>query len=552
MPTDHGRYSNKQAISPRENQGSDLARTWYAALLAIGGVTVLGLLNLPYPFHGDQSLFLLMAEQLNQGAVLYGDTWDTKQPSIFLFYLAAGWVLGFSEIGVHSFELIYWLVFSLTVVLAMRHRIRTPLALGLAPVMIVGTYYLGARASHLTQVEILVGFPLFLATWLANSTSEKRSTLRLVLAGAAGGVALMFKLMLLPIVAAVWLPALINGQRRRAVRTIGLLSIGVGIIILPFIAYIFHHDIVDLVVWTTFVFPLQSIRVNEQSLFSLLRSTGWFGIFYFTPLVLAGMRLLPFRSRPDQITIAMLAWILAAVPVTLLQVWWSYHFLIFAVPVGLLAAEGLDTLAFSWRDRPRRSMVLLLILVAGPLASGIYKTHRLVEFRFAVASTDRIKFQTSRYMGYEDIPREVAFLGEPESRPGSIFVFGNPRYQALSGRSAAIALNGWSPEYWSVEMWRRALDGLEAAHPTYIYVSRFAARIIPERSPQMAKFLELQYHKTRESPRGAWYERITPPDGAQSDDDAIGGTLPDIRLQQTPPRPALDREAPAPPRRAHS
>jgi hypothetical protein len=509
MPTGRNRYSNKQATSPPENRRFGPTRTWLAALLAVGGVTALGLLNLPYPFHGDQSLFLLMAEQLDRGAVLYRDTWDVKQPGIYAFYIAAGWVFGFSEIGVHLFEIAYWSVFALTVVAAMRSRIHTPIALGLAPVLIVGSYYLGSRPSHLTQVEGLVGFPLFLATWLANSASRQRSELRLILAGVAGGVVLMFKLMLLPILAAVWLPALINGQRRQVIRTIGLLSIGVGIIVLPFFAYTVRHDIVGLVAWTTFVFPLEVAGVNERSLYRLLRSVGWFGIVFFTPLVLVGIRLFAHRSRPDQITIALLAWIVAAVAVTVLQLWWSYHFLIFAVPVGLLAAEGLDRLAIGWKNRGRWSWVLLLILLAGPTASAIDKARRLVEHRFAITSTDRARFQASLYAGYDETPKEVAFLYEPDSQAGSIFVFGNPRYQALSGRRAAIALNGWSPEYWPTGVWRWALDDLETARPAYIFVSASMADLIAERSPPMAEFLELRYEMTRAGPRGTWYERVT-------------------------------------------
>jgi hypothetical protein len=507
MPTGRGRYSNKQAIAPREDQGSDLPQTWCAALIAVGGVTALGLLNLPYPFHGDQSLFLLMAEQLDRGAVLYRDTWDVKQPGIYVFYLAAGRVFGFSEIGVHLFEIAYWLIFSLIVVAAMRNRIHTPIALGLAPVLIVGSYYLGSRPSHLTQVEGLVGFPLFLATWLANSSSRQRSDLRLILAGVAGGFVLMFKLILLPIVATVWLPALIK-ERRQSIRTTGLLSIGVGIIVLPFIAYIVRHDIVDLVAWTTFVYPLEAVGTEERSMYQLLRSVGWFGIFFFAPLVLAATRLFVFRSRLDHITIALLAWIVAAVPVTLLQIWWGYHFLIFAVPVGLLAAEGLDRLAMGWRILGWRSWVLLLVVLAGPTASATYKTQRLATHRFAIASTDRSQFQTSLHPGYKEMLDEVAFLHASESVGGSIFVFGNPRYQALSGRRAAIALNGWSPEYWSAEMWQWALDDLETAHPAYIFVSASTENLMAERSPPLAEFLELRYQVTRAGPSGTWYARV--------------------------------------------
>lgn len=509
MPTGPSKYSNKQATRPQKKWGPSPTQKWLAVLVAIGGVTVLGLLNLPYPFHGDQSLFLLMAEQLDHGAVLYRDTWDGKQPGIFIFYLAAGRVFGFSEIGVHSFELAYWLVFATTVVLALSRRTRTVLALGLAPVLIVGIYYLGSRPSHLTQIEILVGFPLFLTAWLANPISGQRSALRLILAGVAGGVALMLKLVLLPIVAAIWLPALINGRGRSTIRTIGLLSVGVGIILLPFVAYLARHDIIERVAWTTFVLPFDAVGINERSPHRLLRSTGWFVISFYAPLVLAGIRLLAFRSRPDQFTIAMLAWIVAAVPVTLLQLWWSYHFLVFAVPVGLLAAEGLDSLASSWEDHRRWSWPLLVILLAGPLVSVIYKTHQLAEHRFAVGYHDRLQYQESLRPGYREVRQQVAFLDEPESQPGSIFVFGNPRYQALSGRPAAIALNGWSPEYWSAEVWQWALDDLDATRPAYIYVSASASQLIADRSPQLAAFLESEYRKTRVGPNEIWYERFS-------------------------------------------
>lgn len=88
---------------------SKSAAILFASLFA---VAVLGMANLLQNFNGDQALFVVYAEQINHGALLYRDVWDLKQPGVFLFYLFAGKIFGFTEIGVHLFELLYWLVFS--------------------------------------------------------------------------------------------------------------------------------------------------------------------------------------------------------------------------------------------------------------------------------------------------------------------------------------------------------------------------------------------------------------------------------------------------------
>ena len=79
-------------------------------------VVLLGTFRLPTPFHGDQALFLLGAQVLNAGGVYYVDFWDLKQPGMFFFFWLAGRTFGFSEVGVHAFEL-FWLT-ALAVVLS--------------------------------------------------------------------------------------------------------------------------------------------------------------------------------------------------------------------------------------------------------------------------------------------------------------------------------------------------------------------------------------------------------------------------------------------------
>ena len=79
--------------------------------LALCVVVLAGGLCLAWPFWGDQALFTVYSREMTEGAVLYRDLFDVKQPGIFLFYAAGGLLFGFTEIGIHLFELVYWLAF---------------------------------------------------------------------------------------------------------------------------------------------------------------------------------------------------------------------------------------------------------------------------------------------------------------------------------------------------------------------------------------------------------------------------------------------------------
>jgi len=129
--------------------------------LALGIVVVLALMHLPYPFGGDQTLFTLYAQKLNQGSVLYRDLWDVKQPAIYAFYLLAGKWFGFTEVGIHALELLYLVGFSVVLVRKCKSYFRVPWLPSLVPLLTVGFYYGVAGSNHLTKLEPLVGIPLF-------------------------------------------------------------------------------------------------------------------------------------------------------------------------------------------------------------------------------------------------------------------------------------------------------------------------------------------------------------------------------------------------------
>ena len=99
---------------------------WRLEYLALAAVLLLGLLHLPHPLGGDQALFLVGAQRLHEGALLYRDFWDVKQPAIFLFYLLGGDLFGFHEVGIHAFELLYMLALSVVLQRTLRGYFHSP------------------------------------------------------------------------------------------------------------------------------------------------------------------------------------------------------------------------------------------------------------------------------------------------------------------------------------------------------------------------------------------------------------------------------------------
>ena len=141
-------------------------------LLALGFIILIGLIHLPCPFGGDQALFTIGALKISNGAILYRDFWDLKQPGFYGFYVLAGSLFGFDEVGIHTFELLYMTFFRLVLMKTLRGYYTNPSMAGLVPLLTVGIYYGVSGQWHLTQLEALVGFPMFLSLWFASESSS--------------------------------------------------------------------------------------------------------------------------------------------------------------------------------------------------------------------------------------------------------------------------------------------------------------------------------------------------------------------------------------------
>lgn len=501
----------------------------YLDILVLIVVFLIGVIHLFEPFSYDQSLFIIGAKAINEGKLLYRDFWDWKQPGIYGFYFVGGRLFGFNEVGIHTFELIYQMLLAVVLQFTMRNYYHFRAIASIVPLLTVGTYYSIANHWQFSQVETLAGFPLFLCLWFANQAAQfsRRRVLWLWLSGLMGSVVLLFKLMFLPIILAFWIITLfaILKQRPKSLKLALFqfgVALGLGIVLplLPILVYFAQFDQLRLVYKTFFVYPpranAQTFTDNAASIQNqFINGLGWFvqKMVTFIPLGLIGAAV-SFSHQKNRLTLFFSVWFLLGCIVIWIQLTslWQYHYFLLLVPLGILAAKGLDIIwgkihnlkVFSWGWRSVFIVTFGLILLLSPiLKSLVKKSITLVQYRFALSSEQRFNYQ--RHLLYATFLEEVAFLAEPRSLPGDIYVFGNNLYYYLSGRGQAIAINGSYPPTLLPEHWLQILEELQQVRPPYIFVNHGFKNIIARRSPDLIRWLEQNYRIIRESNAGNWY-----------------------------------------------
>jgi hypothetical protein len=490
-------------------------------------ILAIGLVHIPDPFDGDKALFTIGAETIRHGGVLYRDFWDNKQPGIYLFFCVAGSLFGFNEAGIYAFESLYLLIFSAILVFTLARYFSSPLVAACLPLFTVAFYYGVAGPWHRAQVEAVVGFPLFLALWFAvrAEESESQSPSFLFFSGLFGGIVLVFKQMFLPILLVIWLSSILLGNKkftqaslRVVTRSLLLVIAGASLTLLITVAYFAFHGALYDFYWTTFVLPGRVVRELWNRPFDrLVDGHRWFLQSCGPSLALAAVAISPIAcKRLDSLNRSLLLWLVAGFGVIELQVqsWWQYHYVLLFVPLGILAARGVDALWTNVLSQPGslgrapRAVLLTLVIVLlyiSPIYASILNAITLL--RHGVPATmDQIReIRLRRSTEYQVIDQEIHFLDQPSSAPGSIYVCGNPLYYLLSGRRQAISLNGWALWYYFPEQQRALLDQLRKARPTYILVTPKYQEIIDERFPALGTFLDDHYRALKTGPSGVWY-----------------------------------------------
>jgi hypothetical protein len=495
---------------------------WYgAALVAIAG---LGALKLALPLHRDTALFLWTAAQMDAGAVLYVDVWDVKQPGIFLFNYLAGKLFGFTSLGVHAFELIWHVAFAAVVIAALRPSLRRAWFAAIAPFACLAGYYVYCEPHQQTQLELLVGLPLFVAAWLTAIVWRSGSARAFGFfgAGVAAGIATLFKHVLAPIPVAFLVAASVDlvrrGERNPARSLILQLWVpfasGVLLVWGLTAAVFWRLGGLDAFLATMFVYPLQALdQVDTAPIGRFVVSWLIFAATLAPWLFYAAMALLrQGRAEEPPLFGRMALWLVVGVCVVAIQKssWWTYHMLLLYAPVGVLAARGLDILIENLQRRhgggfPAMSLSALLVLpVVAALAFPAGETARRLSDALSAGKGGIEAYQRAVSVDYAHAADAAAFL-EEHAPPGPIYVFGDPTILLLTGRPQAIPLQGSAWGFFLPSQWRELPRDLRAARPVWIFLEASSRSLLEGRSQETLALLASNYHVVWDTPYGRWY-----------------------------------------------
>jgi len=481
-------------------QGKSFTLFIVAALIL---VLAPGLIDLRKPFAGDQALFVTGARAISHGAVLYRDFWDLKQPGIYWFYWLGLKMPGSAEVAVHSLELLYFLAFAAVIIATLRRYFHQPIYAALAAVLTCGLYLLICSPWHLTQVEGLVGFPLFLSAWLSlkPTNSPGFSWARIFIAGIAAGVVVLFKLMLIVLPIGFFILLLVRERSRRRSLLACILAgvvctLGLAVVLLPLlISYQSQGDL--LLLYNTFIDDPARVtgELPHTSLSVLKGGIAWFAIWTSGLLPLAAIG--AFSRRKSLFTWGLIYWLIAGFALIVLQrKGWEYHFLMLLCPIAILAASGVEAIfEMAWNSLRKPAIwvpTLLPILLLTP--------YLVIGFRKAIR-----QIHDPRPDFYSTAVTDDAVLSAAGAMPGPIYVLGNPLIYYLSDRPQGAAINGWSPEWLLDDQWRDLSRDLRLKKPVYIFVDQVNQPLLSQTGKEFARVLEERYQIISDRPAGAWY-----------------------------------------------
>lgn len=490
-------------------------------------VVAIGASRLFDPFSGDQALFLVGAKTLHAGGALYRDYWDIKQPGIFAFFLTAGTLFGFTQIGAHALDVVWQTAFAVALVSGLRGALRDPRWAAFAPLGVVGATYAGSSPWHLLQVEELVGFPIFVCIWAASVAGRGRSvsTQLSLVSGLAAGVVLLFKLLLAPVVVAVTIAITFHAQASSSaaerMRFWFMWLLGILIPFAIYAAYAASTSSFRIGMETTFAVPFQIAafaphaplaRLNDSALRLLLYFRGIILLALIGAVTMRNESMHPWRA-------ACLTWIVSGLAVILaqLQSWWQYQFVLLVPPFGILATFGAAYLGECVARGRRRGLIALaasgvVAYIAVPLPQGAIGTIlRIVRERPFASAAALERYRVTTSTEYAAAVVDAALPLRVGSESGPIYVFGNPLVYVLTNREQAIAMTSWASYLDPPSIWSRLDNELSAAKPSYIFVLHGRSdEISRARSPKISAALSQDYVEAAQTMYGTWYRRRRP------------------------------------------
>jgi hypothetical protein len=488
-------------------------------------VAALGAVRAFDPFAGDQALFLVGAQELHAGAVLYRDFWDLKQPGIFLFYLAGGSAAGFTQSGIHIFEIAWQCAFGGTLFAALRGAVRRPAVAALAVLAVPAAYYAGTTSWHLTQVEALTGLPLLCCAWagIAAWTRANGRARSAFAAGLAAGCVLLLKLLYLPIafvLFAVAASAATGTQRHeRAPIVVTAWLGGLAVPLALTAAYATAFGLWNTLSATFVSLPAAVVAGGHAPSTRLWLAALWFARRFAPVLFLGAIGLLTTPSAGGLVwrRIAV-AWFVTGGLALIVQTqsWWEYQFLLLLPPAGILATLGADASlarlrgpAGAARTAAGAALAAALLLCFGLGHSTLAATARVLRDRPFTSAAALERHREIDSGEYTAAAHAAASLSRGGNDRQAIYVCGDPLIYLLAKREQAVAINGWALELYPPDWWAKLDAQLQRTLPADVFVAGDDTALIAARSPLLARMLDTEYERAVRLPDGTWYRLRT-------------------------------------------
>jgi hypothetical protein len=477
--------------------------------------------NLPMPLHGDAALYQLGARAMAEGGALYRDFWDLKQPGIYLFHWSAGTLFGFTEVGLHTFELFYMLAFAALQVVVLRRYLALEWLAMAVPVLTVGSYYALSTEWHLTQPAILLSVPLFCVLALLTAPAARWRSL---LAGAAGAVAVLFKFAVAPVVLALFVASWLIDRHARGASA-GLLwrdrllpALAGGLAVTGAVVWwLVRYDALQPFIWTLTTWIPLALQVHgAHPVDRIVSSLTWFVETFAPALLLSSFARAGWRGLTEErIFVLALVWLVVGAISVMLEPFagWQFDFLLLTTPLGIIAVRGVQGLLSMLGEGPGRAAkirVALVVLALAMLPAGLSwagKARRMIIHRELATSIDTHAFQRAVSPAYEEIWQATAFLRHDSSLQGSIYVFGDPLIHTLSRRPSASSVHGWAWELQPAVIWQRLESELVAAQPAFVFAEPTYDSMLTHHSPGLRTMLDRDYAVHTIDDLGTWYAR---------------------------------------------
>ena len=465
--------------------------------IAVGIVAALALYHVLEPAAGDQALGMLYGRRLRDGAQMYADVWDIRQPLTFYWYATVGSILGSSVLWLRIGELLWqgslaWLIARDVELMTgdRRRGIVTALA-AVAPL-----FWL-MRPNDVAQPDTLVALPIYLAFRFIIAPGRRPLEARTAIPLGIGTVVIaLFKLpyaVLPTLFLATW--TVIHRPSWRALArgacwyVLGL-AVAAGLVV----AFFVEQDTWGWVAHTWFSQGPAMRRLSPPPLSRLVSTVGRVLVFAAPVVAGAAFGLAALRRSPrDPWAVAAAVWLAGATLALLAQQWWSYQALALVVPLGLLAGEPLSRVL-----RGRRAWLIaaatvcLLAVVSNPSYLRAVAHH----------GTDRTAIATELGNPVQERAAAAAFLAAPGRLRGDVYVFGNPEILDGLGRSQRISIHGWSPEFYDDTTWARLSSELAERPPAYVFVDDVSEERLRARAPALWRWIGQRYAQERTRPGG--------------------------------------------------